>query len=161
MKGVLSMTKLPHEEELRNDPPPPCYMWMERDELVIILNGRKIARCVDSNTSQAKTWVCKPGYQVFDSADMTAVTVEYHGKWVGRAPNDPVEVHARQAAACGNLKILSLHEVELALRTGSPLDPDHYVAWPVPDDGFCMSIGSYLERIEFDKKLAEWHRRPL
>jgi hypothetical protein len=43
-----------------------------------------------------------------------------------RLRNDPVEVRARQAAERGDMKmILSLHEVEQALRTGSALDPDH------------------------------------
>jgi hypothetical protein len=67
--------------------------------------------------------------------------------------NDPVEVRARQAAERGDMKILSLHEVEQALRTGSPLDPDHYVAWPTPDDGFCQQIGTYLEELRNGKEL--------
>jgi hypothetical protein len=69
-------------------------------------------------------------------------------------PNDPVEVRARQAAERGDMKILSLHEVEEALRTGSPLDPDHYVAWPTPDDGFCQQIGTYLEELRNGKELV-------
>jgi hypothetical protein len=68
--------------------------------------------------------------------------------------NDPVEVRARQAAERGDMKILSLHEVEQALRTGSPLDPDHYVAWPTPDDGFCQQIGTYLEELRNGKELV-------
>lgn len=52
------------------------------DGLYVELDGHRIAKRGHLGTPQAGQWVLEPGYVVTSNADMTEVSVEYHGQVV-------------------------------------------------------------------------------